>query len=376
MPASQRIAAFATVVLSIVFHTSSLAAEPTPNWVFVSLLKSKEILAYQQDPQTGRLRQSARTACPAEPAIMCARTRKGKTRLYVSMRSSGQLAAFEMQERGQLELLGLVPGGDDPAYLELDASGKFLISAYYVAGKVQLNAIAGNGQIVTPAIQSIATAEKAHGVAFTPDNRHVYISHTGPDRIYGFQFNATTGLSTLQSQPFCQTPSGLHPRHALVSSNGRWLLANDEAADSLSVYSIARSGKLEWNRASRTIPEDFDGGRNSTARFQGCPGTDFYYVANRGHDSIAGFRFDQRNGTLTPLGTTPTETTPRSFTISADGQHMYVAGEGSGKVAAYRIGGKGQLTLIETYQPASQQQGQVVPWAILAVDPSDQHAGN
>lgn len=88
----------------------------------------------------------------------------------------------------------------------------------------------------------------------------------------------------------------------------------------------------------------------------------FVYVANRGHDSIAGFSVDGNTGRLTSLGQTPTEQTPRSFTISPDGRFLYAAGQASGRVAAFRILSTGQLERFATCESGP------VSWWALAID--------
>ncbi len=87
------------------------------------------------------------------------------------------------------------------------------------------------------------------------------------------------------------------------------------------------------------------------------------YVANRGHNSLAGYQVDAKTGRLTLIGQTPTEAVPRSFNISIDGKFLYAAGEESGKIAAYRIHQeKGTLDRFATY-PIGQR-----PWWVLVVD--------
>ena len=92
------------------------------------------------------------------------------------------------------------------------------------------------------------------------------------------------------------------------------------------------------------------------------PNGSVLYVANRGHNSIAGFTIDQTSGRLKRISMTPTEANPRSFTITRDGRHLYVAGEASGRVTGYRITGSGELSSISTVESGP------VSWAVLAVD--------
>lgn len=87
------------------------------------------------------------------------------------------------------------------------------------------------------------------------------------------------------------------------------------------------------------------------------------HVANRGHNSIAGFEINAESGELTRVSITPTEAVPRSFTITRDGRHLFAAGEASGRVVGYRIEQTGELSAISTIDSGP------VSWSILAVDP-------
>jgi 6-phosphogluconolactonase len=86
------------------------------------------------------------------------------------------------------------------------------------------------------------------------------------------------------------------------------------------------------------------------------PSGRFLYASNRGHDSIAAFRIDQKNGHLTALGHTSTGgKTPRYFLIDPSGGLLYAANQNSDTVIHLRIdeesGGlepTGQVTEVPT----------------------------
>jgi 6-phosphogluconolactonase len=105
-----------------------------------------------------------------------------------------------------------------------------------------------------------------------------------------------------------------------------------------------------------TLPADFSA-RNTTAEVKVHPSGKFVWVSNRGHDSLAGFAIDG-TGKLSPLGQTPTEPTPRSFDITPDGRYLLAAGEGSGKLAVFRVdAATGKLTRVHTVEV-----GKSLPW--------------
>ncbi len=332
------------------------------SWLFVSLLRERKIVTFERNPQTGELVRRCETVCPAEPAILS--VSPDRKTLFASFRSSGELASFAIHpETGELDRLSVVDGGADPAYLLADRQGRYLLTAYYVANKVTLHALGENGAIRPKPLQTIPTAEKAHGIAIDASNQLVFVTHTGADRIYQFRFDPQQGRLAASEPPFVSTPAGTHPRHVVLHPSARWAYVGNEAGDSLSVYAVnPQAGTLSHLQTVPTLPEGFDGGQNATARCEMTADGRFVYVANRGHDSIAGFAIDPTTGLVTSLGQTPTEKTPRSFTIEPTGRFLYVAGEGSGRIAAYRIQESGPLARFVTYDAGP------VAWAVLAVD--------
>ncbi|MEC8507058.1 MAG: beta-propeller fold lactonase family protein, partial [Planctomycetota bacterium] len=107
-----------------------------------------------------------------------------------------------------------------------------------------------------------------------------------------------------------------------------------------------------------TQPDSFRG-RITTADLHMTPNGRFLYLSNRdttqrnsptGKDSIVGFRVHPQTGKLQRVGDFPCERIPRSFTIDKLGHFLYVAGQGDGRLGAYRIEGSGELTKIQTYE--------------------------
>ena len=140
----------------------------------------------------------------------------------------------------------------------------------------------------------------------------------------------------------------------------------EEAGDSIGVFEVqAKTGSLRHIQTESTLPTDFDGDRNATARCEMTADGRFVYVANRGHDSIACFAINQKTGRVTSLGQAATEQTPRSFTIEPGGRFLYAAGQGSGRIAAFRIQKDGTLKRFATYDSGP------VSWWAIAVDVPD-----
>lgn len=342
------------------FGGAELAADQS--FLYVSLMQDRKIVTYKRDQELGLLTRQSELGCSAEPGVMC--TSPDKKWLFVAHRSSGQLASYAIDSRsGGLRQLSVIEGGDDPAYLQVDHTGKFLLTAYYVANKVSVHAILPDGRIGKEPVQTVFTAARAHGFSIDSTNRTVLVPHTGANRIFQFNFDANHGRLTAKAPPFIGLSDGEEPRHSAIHPNDRWAYANSEAGDAINVFEIDKAlGTLTAVQNVSTLPVDFDGKQNSTARCEMTVDGRFIYVANRGHNSIAGFRIDPSTGRVTALGQTPTAKTPRSFSISPDGRFLYAAGQDGGRVVLYGVKRDGSLERRVTYEVGP------TPWAVLAVD--------
>ena len=127
------------------------------------------------------------------------------------------------------------------------------------------------------------------------------------------------------------------------------LYTSNEQGSGITAYNLdVSAGRIEPFQTVSTLPDGY-ANRNSNAQIRITTSGRFVYVTNRGHDSIAGFAIDQNTGSVTSLGQTPSEPTPRVFNIDPTDSFLYAAGQGSNRLALYRIGDDGGLTPMETY---------------------------
>lgn len=328
--------------------------------VYLSIAAENRIARYAMDDK-GKLRHVGDAPMNAEPGPLA--TDPERKFLFASVRSAGELASFRRDPTtGKLTAVSQVPAGADPAYVATDRTGRFLFSAYYRAGKVVVHRIGDDGTLPERPLQTIATDDKAHAIVPDRANKFVMVPHTGPNAIFQFDFDARTGLLAPNAVPKIVRPENTGPRHLGFHPTLDYAYVSDEQGSSITVYQFdAKQGQLAPLQTLSTLPDGFTK-NNSTAHIEVHPSGKWVYVANRGHDSLAGFRIDQETGRIDSLGQTPTEQTPRSFNIEPSGRFLFAAGQGSGKLAAFRIDQKsGGLTRIATYDVGER------PWWVLAV---------
>jgi serine/threonine-protein kinase len=332
------------------------------SFVYVALAAEKRIGIYEEDTDQGTLTPRGDVKLDeGEPGALTVDPKRQF--LFASIRSTGKLAAFRIDRgSGKLTLLNTVAAGPDPAHVAVDATGRFLFAAYYVAGKVTVHAIGADGRLSDMPVQSIATADKAHAIVPDPSNRFVFVPHTGANAIFQFKFDATTGRLTANNPAKPETPKNTGPRHLVFHPTKPVAYVANEQGGSVTAYAFDTNiGTLKPLQTLSTLPQDFQG-TNACAEIKLHPNGRSLYVSNRGHDSIAVFTLDD-DGKMTAKGQTSTEKTPRSFDLDPSGQFLYAAGESSGKLATYQIDAKtGAL------KPAKTMDIGKTPWWVLAVE--------
>ena len=318
--------------------------------VYLSIAGENRIAIYTLDAGTGAIEFQEDISVSGSPGPL-ALAPCGEY-LYAGLRSSREIASFRIDATSkQLILLRTVQLDADTCYIAADKTGRFLLSAYYGAGKVTVHAIGEDKTVKGEPIQTVETAPHAHCIETDASNRFVYVPHTVPrNAIYQFHFNEETGMLSENSNGHLHPVEPIGPRHYCLNPHKPILYSSDEQGSSASVYAVDETdGSLSHLQTLSTLPADFEGD-NTCAQIHITPNAKFLYVSNRGHDSIAGFAIDEESGQLTAIGHQLTEPTPRVFNIDEMGNFLFAGGLGSGKLATYRIDGQsGELSPLATY---------------------------
>ena len=347
------------LVLALLLFLVPTMSLPADTFVYVSMAPEQKIQVYRLGPRDGKLTSVQVVAVKGSPGSLGVDPRRKY--LFASLRTTSSLASFRIDPvKGTLEPLGTValPKGENAVFVGTDRTGRWLLSASYAAGKVVVHRL-HDGKIQTPAVQTVKTAKTAHAIGTDPGNRFVFVPHVSPNAIYQFRLDATTGKLTEAGK----APGGTRkagPRHLAFHPSLPMAFSSDEQGSSITAYRFDADTGLKPVQTLSTLPADFKG-ENSTAEVKVHPRGQLVWVSNRGHDSLAGFRIDDR-GHLTALGQTPTEKTPRSFDLEPAGRHVFAAGEGSGKLAVFAADpATGKLSPLHTYRV-----GKSLSW-VLAV---------
>lgn len=330
-------------------------------FLYVSDGGNQKIAAYQLNDDSGKLSLVEALDVKAAPGSLA--VAPDRRHLFTSLRSISQIASYRLAPSGKLELIGTT--ALDPTanatYVATDQKGRYLFSASYSGGRVAVHAIDSDGQLGEQPLQTIDTAKTAHAAVVTRDNRWVFVPHVTPNAIYQFRLAESTGKLTQRENAAGGKP-GAGPRHLAIHPSQKFACSSDETGNSITLYSLDAEKGLQPLQTLSTLPDTFTG-QNTTADVKFHPSGKFVWVSNRGHDSLAGFAFNEVAGKLTSLGQTTTEKTPRSFNIVPSGKFLFAAGEGLGKLQSYRIDQEsGELEPLARYDV-----GKSLTW-VLAIE--------
>ncbi len=316
---------------------------------------SKDIFAFRFDARTGKtiaLGVAAESVNPGTLAIdpsgrfLYATNEVGNFKNY----PGGGVGAFAIDlASGKLRFLNdQFSGGANPAYVDVDATGKYVLVANYFGGKVVVFPVQSDGRLGAPTASERRDGSSVnkqrqegphpHSVYVSPDNRFVLACDLGLDMILVYRFDASKGTLTANDPPYATVSPGAGPRHLAFAPSHKFVYVVNELQSSVTAFSYeAAKGILHLLQTYSTLPADFHG-ENTGAEIVVASSGRFLYVSNRGMNSIAVFSVDEESGELKLLANIPTMgKTPRSFAIDPSGRYMFVANEESDNIVIFQI---------------------------------------
>jgi 6-phosphogluconolactonase len=323
-------------------------------FVYVGNAESNDIYVLQLDRQSGDLTVMEQVPIPGitKPGISTPMAVSPDRRfLYVGTRGEPQIVAgFAIDPAsGKLTHVASGPLADSMAYLSTDRTGRFLLGASYPGHKITVNPI-GPAGTVQPPQQVLSNYTNAHSILADAGNRYVLAPTLGNDLVNQFTFDAATGMLAPNTPPSVPVKGKAGPRHFVFHPNGKFVYVIGELDGSVYVFDYdAGTGQLTEKQTVSALPPDFQG-KPSAADLHITPDGKFLYGSERTSSILAGFKVDPANGTLSPIGSVPTEKQPRGFNIDASGRYLLAVGQLSHGLSSYKIdAASGQLTRLKEY---------------------------
>jgi len=328
-------------------------AQGTPQTVlYVSNAGGPEIHVMAMDRASGALDLIEKIAVPgkASPTSMPMALSPDRRFLHAALRSEPFTAAsFAIDPAsGRLRHLGNAPLDDSMAYITVDKTGRWLICASYPGGKLTINPIDAEGRTAAPPNQIVRDRPKAHCVVVDAANQHVYCPVLDQQVILQLKFDAAAGRVAPNTPGEIATKPGAGPRHLAFHPSGRFLYLITETTATIGAYAVGANGTLREMQFVDMLAPDY-AGAIAAADLHVTPDGNFLYGSERRTSTLAGFRIDPANGTLSPIGRWPTETTPRGFAIDPRGRFLLSVGLDSNRMTVHAIAQDGTLDPLKHY---------------------------
>jgi len=207
-------------------------------------------------------------------------------------------------------------------------------------------------------LSSIQTPNPSY-LAVSPDQKIVYaVAETDEAKkegtggaISAFSFNHANGSLNLINQQFSQ---GKNPCYVSVDKTGKWVFAGNYSSGSAVLFPVRADGGLE---TAKQVLQDKGTGPNKD-RQKGphvhstvlSPDNKFLFTPDLGLDKVMIYRFDEKNGTLSPAATPFAASVPgsgpRHFDFHPHKKYAYLIEEMSGTVVVFKYK-KGKLAPIQ-----------------------------
>ena len=300
--------------------------------------KSEGIYVYDFNTETGEAtrRSVAKATSPSFLALSADRKHVYAVTQTADREGAVNAYAFD-DETGQLTFLNQeVVGSRGPCHIAIDREGRFVIVANYSGGAVSVLPVEEDGSVgpLAQLIEHEGSGPNAdrqqephvHSAFFSADEKQVYVQDLGTDKVNIYDFHPESKTSPLvpSAQPFVMGTPGGGPRHAAVAKDGRFVYVVEEMLANVKVYANT-AGKLEPIQTISVNEEGYEGA-DGAADIKFSPDGKFLYASNRGDaNTLAIYKVDAADGTLTKVGNQPTlGKRPRNFTVSPDGKYVLV----------------------------------------------------
>lgn len=342
-----------TLFFTIVFlATFNLFAQNT--YVFLGSYNrdktAESIQVYQLDTLKGKLTKVASAKDLINPSYLTL-SPNGKF-VYActdtKTPNAGSVSSFEFNpENKTLTFLNKQSsGGENPVYVSVHKSGKWLVNANYTEGSVSVHPLLENGKIDSLAQnfqymdgsvnKERQTRSHVHSAVFSPQNDYLFLPDLGADKIRCYQFDENKKQPLVETKnPFIKTDLEAGPRHFTFHPNQKFGYCIEEMAGAISVYQY-ENGSLKKVQRINTHPDKIKSSFESSD-IHISPDGKFLYATNRGKENnIAIFSIDE-NGLLKNIGYQSTlGKHPRIFAIDESGNFLIATNVIDGNVVVFK----------------------------------------
>jgi len=261
----------------------------------------------------------------------------------------GRVSAFSFNKsNGQLTFINQQhSAGDDPCYVSVDKTDKWIAIANYTSGTMSVLPIDKNGGLdaASTSIQHMGKGvdkerqegPHVHCTIFSKDNKYLFATDLGLDKIVIYPFDERNGAVDKGKSASVSTQPGTGPRHLTFHPNNKFAYLMEEMGGIVSAYQYS-AGKLKLIQNISSLPAGYKGEIGSADIHVSADGK-FLYASNRdASNTIAIFKIDPQTGKLTSIGhQSVLGKTPRNFNFDPSGKFLLVGDQNSDQIVIFSI---------------------------------------
>lgn len=268
---------------------------------------------------------------------------------------SGSICAYSIDPKsGRLTFLNQqLTHGQAPCHITIDQSGKWAFVSNYGSGSLTVFPVLADGSL-NEASQLIRhtgqgtdperqDAPHVHSAVSSVDNRLLYVSDLGTDKVHVYQLDEQLGtLSDYPIAPYLSVSAGSGPRVMAVHPQDEWLYCIKEMSSTVARFRRDRQTD-NITLVEDDVPflaETYTGERSGGYVQLDAKGQ-FLYATNRGNNTLAIFSVGEQ-GKLTQFGLHYTGgVEPRHFLIDEPSQYVLIGHQQSDNITLFTLDAEG-----------------------------------
>jgi 6-phosphogluconolactonase len=312
----------------------------------------QELVAVKFDTVDGQLKakvvQRERLGIEAAPVLFHAENRQ----LYVAslrakLDNGNKFIVFNVGDDGTFTNRREFQLNHGAAHLSFDQTGRYLLTASYFAGHIDVYRIGKGGSLSESICNIYENRDKAHAIRVTNDNRFAYVPYVkDQNAMFQYSFDSKTGQLKPLKPAQAKVGDGTGPRHMAYHPTKALIYFSNEQHCGTSTFQINKNGTLKLIQVCDAGPQ-LPLPKVAASDIEITADGKFVFVGVRDFadgkvDSIHRFQ-TKDDGTLTHLGGTPADAIPWGLQVSPSGKYLLVTASKGNTLTAYEITKDGDL---------------------------------
>ncbi len=273
----------------------------------------------------------------------------------ISENNVGTVELYKIQGDSLIFVNKQSSGGAHPCFVGVNAQN-YVVTANYTGGNVGLLQINEKNELsellYLQQHKGKGTSPRqekphAHSAWFDASGLEVIAVDLGTNQLWFSHIDTLTNKLVPATQNTLTMAEAAGPRHLCFHPNNKWIYVVNELNSSITHLEKNETNAYEIRNSISTLPADFKEA-NTCADIHISADGKFVYASNRGHNSIACFKVNEHDGSLSFLAHESTKGNgPRNFALSPCGKFLLVANQKTNNIVSFmRDENTGLLTFV------------------------------